>query len=240
MTLLAAGSLTLPLCAWAGEQPAMATTSAAATHSASKTVLVVGDSLSAEYGLSHGTGWVPLLQQRIRTDRLNATIINASISGDTTSGGRTRLQALLNTHRPAVVVIELGGNDALRGLPISSTQSNITEMITVSNKAGAQVVLLGMQIPPNYGADYARRFAGMYATVAKNTGATLVPFFLEGLQTRLDLFQADRIHPVEAAQSILLDNVWPYLAPLLKTNHAAFARTGAPIQSSATTAPMTK
>lgn len=192
-----------------------ATNGEAVLHSASKTVLVLGDSLSAEYGLVRGTGWVPLLAQRVKAQQRDVAIVNASISGDTTSGGRARLQALLTKHRPAIVVIELGANDALRGLAIPATEANMVEMIQASKKIGAKVVLLGMQIPPNYGADYARRFAGMYTKVAKNTGVTLVPFFLEGLQTRLDLFQADRIHPVAAAQPIMLDNVWPYLAPLL-------------------------
>ena len=184
-------------------------------HSASKTVLVLGDSLSAEYGLERGAGWVPLLERRIASMRLPTAIINASISGETTSGGRARLQALLQKHHPEVVVIELGGNDGLRGLPLGATQANLQEMIGMSKKSGARVLLLGMQIPPNYGGDYTRRFAGLYAALAKQDDVTLVPFFLEGLQTRPDLFQADRIHPAAAAQPLLLDNVWPYLSRLL-------------------------
>lgn len=211
------GNMHLAQYAVAAPQTADATNGATETHSASKTVLVLGDSLSAEYGLVRGTGWVPLLTQRIKAEQLDATIVNASISGDTTSGGRARLQALLTRHRPSIVVIELGGNDALRGLAMPATEANMIEMIKASKKIGAKVVLLGMQIPPNYGADYARLFASMYTKVAKNTGVTLVPFFLEGLQTRLDLFQADRIHPVAAAQPMMLDNVWPYLAPLLSS-----------------------
>ena len=192
-----------------------------AAHSASKTVLVLGDSLSAEYGLERGAGWVPLLERRVATTHMRAAIVNASISGETTSGGRARLQALLQKHRPDIVVLELGGNDGLRGLPIGATQANLQEMIGMSKKSGARVLLLGMQIPPNYGGDYTRRFAGLYPALAKQDDVTLVPFFLEGLQTRPELFQADRIHPVAAAQPLLLDNVWPYLSRLLPESKSA-------------------
>ena len=207
-------------------------------HFASKTVLVLGDSLSAEYGLTRGAGWVPLLERRIATTRTPAAIVNASISGETTSGGRARLQALLAKHHPDIVVIELGGNDGLRGLQLSATQSNMQAMIDMSKKSGARVLLLGMQIPPNYGGDYTRRFAGMYATLAKQPGVSLVPFFLEGLQTRPDLFQADRIHPVAAAQPLLLDNVWPYLSRLLPASGTAAgaAVTGGASKATATVA----
>ena len=194
---------------------------AGSAHSASKTVLVLGDSLSAEYGLARGAGWVPLLEQRLQGARIDAAIVNASISGETTSGGRARLQPLLAKHKPDIVLIELGGNDALRGLPIISTETNLREMINAGKKANAQVVLLGMQIPPNYGGDYAQRFSNLFPKLAKETRVSLVPFFLDGLQTRPDLFQQDRIHPVAAAQPMLLDNVWPYLQPLLKTVPAA-------------------
>jgi acyl-CoA thioesterase-1 len=206
------------------------TTSAAAArpdHSASKTVLVLGDSLSAEYGLTRGAGWVPLLQQRLAQRHLSAPIVNASISGETTSGGRSRLPALLAQHHPDIVLIELGGNDALRGLALNATEANLREMVRAAEKTGAQVMLLGMQIPPNYGPAYARQFAAIYPKLARETGSVLVPFFLEGLQTRPDLFQADRIHPVAAAQPMLLDNVWPFLAPLIeKTNTSDTARHG--------------
>ena len=187
-------------------------------HSASKTVLVLGDSLSAEYGLTRGTGWVPLLEHRLKTERIDTAIVNASISGETTSGGRARLHALLDKHHPGLVVIELGGNDALRGLSLTATEANLQEMITTTKKSGARVLLLGMQIPPNYGGAYTRQFASLYPALAKQSGVTLVPFFLEGLQNRQDMFQADRIHPVAAAQPLLLENVWPYLSPLLRTS----------------------
>ena len=200
---------------------AVASLASGSAHSASKTVLVLGDSLSAEYGLARGAGWVPLLEQRLHTSRINASIVNASISGETTSGGRSRLQALLAKHKPNIVLIELGGNDALRGLPIAATEANLREMINAGKKANAKVILLGMQIPPNYGGDYAQRFANVYPKLAKEAKVGLVPFFLEGLQTRPDLFQQDRIHPAASAQPMLLNNVWPYLQPLLKAPSAA-------------------
>ncbi|MES2832087.1 MAG: arylesterase [Pseudomonadota bacterium] len=186
-------------------------------HSASKTVLVLGDSLSAEYGLARGAGWVPLLEKRLRAEGIDAAIENASISGETTSGGKARLAALLQQHKPDILILELGGNDGLRGLPMSATSGNLRDMINMAKKTGARVLLLGMQIPPNYGADYTRQFAALYPRVAKETGAVLVPFFLEGLQTRVDLFQSDRIHPTAAAQPLMLENVWPMLRPMLKS-----------------------
>jgi acyl-CoA thioesterase I len=181
-------------------------------------VLVVGDSLSAEYGLKRGTGWVPLLERRIAAQKISARVVNASISGDTTSGGRSRLAPLLAHYKPAIVVVELGGNDALRGLPLDMTKGNLEAMSAAASLAGAKVLLVGMQMPPNYGADYANRFAGMYAQVAKAQHAALVPFFLKGIADDPDplrLFQADRIHPNEQAQQRMLDNVWPELRKLL-------------------------
>lgn len=192
----------------------------AAEHIARKpTVLVVGDSLSAEYGLKRGTGWVALMEQRIAQEKLQATVINASISGDTTSGGRSRLAALLTQHQPTLVIIELGGNDALRGLPLQMTQDNLQAMATAARGAGARVLLIGMQIPPNYGQDYADRFAATFASVAKASGATLVPFLLKGVADGPDatrLFQNDRIHPNEAAHPLILNNVWPAVKKLIQ------------------------
>lgn len=185
----------------------------------SVTVLVVGDSLSAEYGLKRGSGWVELLRQRLAQDRRSVTVINASVSGDTTSGGRSRLPALLKTHQPDVVLIELGGNDALRGLPLSMTEDNLRAMARTSQAAGARVLLLGMQMPPNYGAQYAKAFSDLFGKVARETRSALVPFFLKGVADGPDptaLFQADRIHPNEEAQPRMLDNVWPELKKLLK------------------------
>ena len=185
-------------------------------HSASKTALVLGDSLSAEYGLARGTGWVPLLEQRLARENIAATIVNASISGETTSGGRARVKALLDQHRPQLLILELGANDALRGLPLKSTESNLRDIINAAKAANARVVLLGMQIPPNYGTDYTRAFAGLFPKLAKETNTVLVPFFLDKVAQKPSLFQADRIHPNAQAQPLMLDSVWPYLQPLLK------------------------
>jgi acyl-CoA thioesterase I len=174
----------------------------------------LGDSLSAEYGLARGSGWVALLQRQLAQSHPGTTVVNASISGETTSGGRTRLPALLRQHQPSHVIIELGGNDALRGLSLTMTHENLTFMAKAAKQAGAQVLLLGMQMPPNYGAELTRQFAAVYPQVAKASGAALVPFFLKGVGDDADplrWFQADRIHPNEAAQPRMLANVWPEL-----------------------------
>jgi acyl-CoA thioesterase I len=183
-----------------------------------RSILVVGDSLSAEYGLRRGTGWVALLEKRLALEKISAKVINASISGDTTSGGRSRLGALLTQHKPTHVIIELGGNDALRGLPLSMTQANLSAMAEAGQKAGAKVLLLGMQVPPNYGADYSQQFASAFEAVAKARKVPLLPFFLQGVADGPDplkLFQNDRIHPKEEAHPILLNNVWPVLKKML-------------------------
>ena len=182
-------------------------------------ILVVGDSLSAEYGLRRGSGWVALLERRLASEKIAATVVNASISGDTTSGGRSRLPALLTAHAPTHVVIELGGNDALRGLPLAMTRDNLAAIVKACRDAGAKVVLLGMQVPPNYGADYGRRFSGVFVDVAKANKAAVVPFMLKGVADGPDatrMFQADRIHPTQEAHPIILANVWPELRKLLK------------------------
>jgi acyl-CoA thioesterase-1 len=198
---------------------AAASTSPASRSSEGKVVLVLGDSLSAEYGLSRGTGWVALLDKKLAEEKIAARVVNASISGDTTSGGRSRLPALLAQHQPAVVVIELGGNDALRGLPLELTADNLTAMTQAAQKAGAKALLVGMQVPPNYGADYGRRFSGVFVDVAKANKAAVVPFMLKGVADGPDatrMFQADRIHPTQEAHPIILANVWPELRKLLK------------------------
>lgn len=180
---------------------------------------MVGDSLSAEYGLKRGTGWVALLEKKLRSEGFQALVINASISGDTTSGGRSRLDGLLKKHRPTHVIMELGGNDALRGLPLQLSQDNLANMTQSAQNAGAKVLLLGMQVPPNYGKDYAAQFAAVYAGVAKTHKAALVPFMLKGIADQPDslkLFQADRIHPKEEAHPLILANVWPELQKQLK------------------------
>jgi len=181
-------------------------------------ILVVGDSLSAEYGLRRGSGWVGLLEQRLAKEKISARVVNASISGETTSGGRSRLPALLEQHKPTHVIIELGGNDGLRGLPIAGTEANLAQMTLASQRAGAKVLLVGMQVPPNYGTDYSNKFSAMYEKVAKQHKAELVPFLLKGVADIPDaarLFQPDRIHPREEAQGPMLDNVWPHLKKLL-------------------------
>jgi acyl-CoA thioesterase I len=181
-------------------------------------VLVVGDSVSAEYGLKRGEGWVSLMQKRIADQRIAATVVNASISGDTSSGGRSRLPALLAQHKPSHVILELGGNDALRGLSLKNTEDNLIQMTRAAQAAGAKVLLVGMQVPPNYGADYTRKFEEMFKAVASNTQAALVPFLLKGVADVPEapaLFQADRIHPTAVAQPRMLDNVWPELKKLL-------------------------
>ena len=184
------------------------------------TVLVVGDSLSAEYGIARGSGWVALLEKKLATEKIAAQVVNASVSGDTSAGGRARLPALLKTHQPAVVVIELGSNDALRGLSLDMTEANLIAMIQAAQASGAKVLLVGMQVPPNYGADYGQRFRDLFPKVAKAQRAALAPFLLQGVADRatpLELFQKDRIHPLAEAHPIILGNVWPELHKLLKT-----------------------
>ncbi|ARP86479.1 arylesterase [Bordetella genomosp. 9] len=180
-----------------------------------RTILVVGDSLSAEYGIARGTGWVPLLGQRLEREHTGWTVVNASISGDTTTGGLTRLPPLLKQHRPAIVILELGSNDALRGLPLSMTQQNLTAMARQAKQAGARVLLVGMQIPPNYGRAYTEQFRDLFEKVASAENTGLVPFFMEGIATNRDFFQPDGIHPNEAGQPRLLENVWAGLRPML-------------------------
>ena len=189
-----------------------------ASGPAQRTLLVLGDSLSAEYGLTRGRGWVALLEQRLAREKIAARVVNASISGETTSGGRSRLGALLAQHKPTQLILELGGNDALRGLPLSLTEDNLASMTRDAKAAGSRVLLVGMQVPPNYGAQYTRDFAAVFPRVAKAQGASVVPFFLKGFADQPDAqrwFQADRIHPNEDAQPRMLDNVWPELRKLL-------------------------
>jgi acyl-CoA thioesterase-1 len=188
-------------------------------QSAPRKLLVVGDSLSAEYGLVRGSGWVALLAARIAQDKLPWAVVNASISGETSSGGRSRLAALLQQHQPAIVIVELGGNDALRGLPLSMTKANLAEMVRATKAAGARAVVVGMEVPPNYGRKYGDDFAALFAQVAKAEGTALVPFLLHGVADIPEaeaMFQADRIHPKAAAHPRMLDNVWPVLRPLLR------------------------
>ncbi len=191
----------------------------AATPTRGPVILVVGDSLSAEYGLARGSGWVTLLGKKLAQEKIAARVVNASISGDTTSGGRSRLAALLAQHKPTHVIVELGGNDALRGLPLGMTQDNLAAMVRAAKTAGARVVLVGMQVPPNYGRAYGEAFAGLFVRVAKSEGTALVPFLLKGVADGPDaesMFQPDRIHPRAEAHPLMLANVWPVLQPLLR------------------------
>ena len=191
----------------------------AAVAAKAQTILVIGDSLSAEYGLQRGSGWVALMAERLAREHPGAIVVNASISGDTTAGGLARLPALLRQHRPSLVVLELGGNDALRGLPIDTTRSNLADMTKLVKASGAKVLILGMQLPPNYGRSYGERFAALFAEVARSQGVSLVPFMLKGVVDGPQaeaMFQADRIHPLASAHPIILGNVWPVLEPMLK------------------------
>ena len=179
-------------------------------------ILVVGDSLSAGYGLGPNQSWPALLEKRLRDQRLDYSVVNASSSGDTTSGGRSRIGAALDQSRPAVVIIALGANDGLRGLPVNLMRDNLLAMMDAARARKARVVLVGMKLPPNYGIDYTRAFEQSYADLAKRHKAALVPFLLEGVAERRELFLPDNIHPVAEAQPIILDNVWKVLKNQLR------------------------
>jgi acyl-CoA thioesterase-1 len=224
------------LCAVALHAPASgavsSTTKKTATGSERSVLLVLGDSLSAEYGLQRGQGWVQLLANRLQQDGSNYTVVNASISGDTTSGGRSRLPALLKQHQPSIVIIELGGNDGLRGLPVARMQDNLTAMIRASQAAGARVVVAGVRMPPNYGREYTERFYSAFASVSTQHNTALVPFLLEGFSDSADFFQADRIHPSAQAQTRILQTVWPVLEPMIVTRGSTKASAKASVKAS--------
>ena len=191
---------------------------ASAASGSDHVIVVVGDSISAEFGLARGSGWVTLLGQRLAAEKSPWTVSNASISGDTTAGGLSRLPTILKQRHPKVVIIELGGNDALRGLPMSDTRKNLDAMATLAGAAGARVLLVGMMVPPNFGRKYQAEFGKMYADVAAARHTALVPFIFAGIADRPDAdtwFQADQIHPLAKAHPIILDNVWGPLKPLL-------------------------
>jgi len=187
----------------------------AAQASADRTLVVLGDSLSAGYGIDKNRGWVALLDARLRQQGYRYRVVNASVSGDTTSGGLSRLPVTLAQLKPEILIVELGGNDGLRGLSVNETASNLDRIVKQGKKAGAAVLLLGMQLPPNYGPEFSRRFRESFNTVAASNDIALVPFFLNNVALRAELMQADGIHPRVEAQPILLDNVWPALRPLL-------------------------
>nr|WP_208108685.1 arylesterase [Lysobacter terrigena] len=181
-----------------------------------KTVLVMGDSLSAGYGIAVSQGWVSLLGQRLKATSPRWSVVNASVSGETTAGGLSRLPAALARAKPGVVVIELGANDGLRGLPVRDMQANLDRMVKLSKASGAKVLVIGMRMPPNLGRAYTEGFANAYTTVAKSNGATLLPFFLEPIMLDRGAFQRDNLHPTAAVQPRLLDHVWRPLAPMLR------------------------
>ena len=191
--------LCLPLASWAGG-----------------TILVYGDSLSAAYGLSQDAGWPSLLQARLRQERMDYTVTNVSISGETTSGGAARIGAALKAHKPKVIIVALGANDCLRGLPPEEIRANLAQIVRASQKARSRVLLVGMRMPPNYGESYTRQFAEVYADLARERKTAVVAYLLQGMDQRRELFQSDNMHPTAAAQPILLENVWKALLPLLK------------------------
>ena len=200
-TWLLIGMFLIPGAAWAAPQ---------------QSILVFGDSLSAAYGIAQSRGWVALLAERLKRERPDYSVVNASISGETTSGGAARFARALEQHKPAVVVLELGANDGLRGLPIAQMKQNLARMIGEAQKAGARVVLIGMRLPPNYGPDYTGAFESAFGELAKAHNTVLVPFFLEDIAEKNSYFQPDRIHPTDAAQPLMLERVWTALKPLLK------------------------
>ena len=179
-------------------------------------ILVLGDSISAEYGIPAGTGWVNLLQDNLKKSNYQFTLFNSSISGETSAGGKVRIASLLQQHQPNIVILELGANDALRGFPLNTSYQNLLQIIQMSKSKGAQVLILGMRIPSNYGPEYTAQFANMYVDLSKNTQSALVSFFFEGIATKREYFQDDGIHPNQAAQMILLSNMLPSVKKLLK------------------------
>jgi len=183
---------------------------------AEKSILVFGDSLSAAYGIAQARGWVSLLAERVKREHPDYIVVNASISGDTASGGAARIAKSLQQHRPAVLILELGANDGLRGLPIAQMKQNLGRIIEQAQKAGARVLLVGMKLPPNYGPEYTEAFEAAFGELAKRHKTALVPFLLEDFATKPELFQPDRIHPTEGAQPLMLERVWKALQPLLR------------------------
>jgi len=188
----------------------------AAGWAAEKSILVFGDSLSAAYGIAQSRGWVALLGERLKREGSDYSVVNASISGETTAGGLARIDAALEKHEPEVVVLALGGNDGLRGLPVTQMQKNLSAMVERARRSGARVLLVGVRIPPNYGPVYTEAFEGAFREVAKRHGTALLPFMLDGVADKADLFQPDRIHPTQEAQPLIERNVWKALKPLLK------------------------
>jgi acyl-CoA thioesterase I len=189
---------------------------AGAAHGAAQSILVLGDSLSAAYGIAAERGWVTLLGERLARERPDYRVVNASISGETSAGGRARIAAELARHRPAIVILELGANDGLRGLSPAQMQDNLSAIVAAAQKTRARVLLVGMKLPPNYGPDYTEGFEAVFARLRRRHRTAWLPFLLEGIAERRELFQPDNIHPTEQAQPLILQNVWAALRPLLK------------------------
>lgn len=181
-----------------------------------KTILIFGDSLSAAYGLTPGAGWTTLLEQRLAQGAFPHRVVNASVSGETTAGGATRIASVLRAHQPSFILIELGGNDGLRGLPIELMRKNLDTIIKAAKRSGARPLLIGMRLPPNYGMSYTTKFQLMYRELATRHDIVLVPFMLQRIAARADYFQADMVHPTAAAQNLILEEIWDYLGPLLE------------------------
>lgn len=195
---------------------ALVATSSASTTNTSRTILVLGDSVSAGYGIKSSEGWVTLLSQKLQREGYGYRVVNASVTGETTTGGLTRLPRALQIHRPEIVILELGGNDGLRGLPLTATRGNLDRMIGLSQRAGARVLLVGMKIPPNYGPRYTLGFERIFSDLAKQHSLPLVPFLMDRVALTPGLMQEDGIHPKAAGQPLMLGNVWPQLAPMLR------------------------
>jgi acyl-CoA thioesterase-1 len=183
---------------------------------AEKSIVVFGDSISAAYGLAQARGWVALLGERVKRERTDYIVVNASISGETTAGGLARIDKVLQQNKPDIVVLELGGNDGLRGLPVAEMRKNLAAIIERSQKAGARVLLVGVRIPPNYGLEYSEQFAATFPELAKRYKTAVVPFLMEGFWDKSELFQPDRIHPTAEAQPLMTELVWKALRPLVK------------------------
>jgi acyl-CoA thioesterase I len=188
----------------------------ATAYAEAPVILVFGDSISAGYGLEHVEGWVELLKTRLKAQGYGYQVVNASVSGETTAGGLARLPRALELHRPSIVIIELGGNDGLRALPIPQFRDNLTQLVTLASASGAKVLLLGMRMPPNYGPQYTEQFAKVFSDLARDKKIPTVPFLLTDIALNQNLLQGDEIHPNAEGQPILLNNVWPVLQPLLK------------------------
>jgi acyl-CoA thioesterase-1 len=187
-----------------------------ASHAAAKSILVLGDSLSAAYGIAAERGWVALLGERLARERPDYRVVNSSVSGETSAGGRARIAGELARHKPAVVIVELGGNDGLRGLPPAQMRDNLAAIVSAAQKSGARVLLAGMKMPPNYGPDYTQRFEAVFDELHRRYRTAWLPFLLEGVAEQPQLFQGDSLHPTAEAQPVILENVWRPLRPLLR------------------------